>query len=301
MTIDQSLREDLRKLLVGRQVHVQSEETLTGLPFDLQGARPAGAEHTPWQVLEHLRIAQWDILEFCRDPGHVSPSVPKGHWPETSTPPHESAWRESYASFKRDLLEMVDLVSDPGQDLLASLAHGTGQTLLREALLIADHNAYHLGEMVLLRRMLGCWEPDAVILAMVEASGSLIQGASEASENALSVDERLLVVKKAFLINDLPERKIYDQMERKLLKWGRWELVNQKEDADALLFLYQMNIPVHSDKRVLTVVDPRIGDRLLIVSCKVRITAGLNADVLFGKLQKWIRKIEEGWRKQGNQ
>ena len=121
MTIDQSLREDLRKLLVGRQVHVQSEETLTGLPFDLQGARPAGAEHTPWQVLEHLRIAQWDILEFCRDPGHVSPSVPKGHWPETSTPPHESAWRESYASFKRDLLERGDLVSDPGQDLLASL------------------------------------------------------------------------------------------------------------------------------------------------------------------------------------
>ena len=116
---------------------------------------------------------------------------------------------------------MVDLVSDPGQDLLAPLPHGTGQTLLREALLIADHNAYHLGEMVLLRRMLGCWEPDAVILAMVEASDSPIQGASEASENTLSADERLLGVKRAFLINDLPGRKICDQTKKKLLKWGR--------------------------------------------------------------------------------
>ena len=301
MTIDQSLRKHLRKLLIGRQAHVQSEETLTGLPFDLQGARPEGAEHTPWQVLEHLRITQWDILEFSRDPGHGSPSIPEGHWPETSTPPHGSAWRESYARFKTDLLEMVDLVSDPGQDLIAPFPHGTGQTLLRQALLIADHNAYHLGEMVLLRRMLGCWEPDAVILAMVEASVSPIQGASQASENALSADERLLGVQKAFLINDLPGREIYDQMEKKLLKWGRWELVNQKEDADALLFLYEMKIPAYHDKRVLSVIDPRIGDRLLIVSCKVRLTAGLNASVLFGKLQKWIRKLGQGRRKQGNQ
>ena len=157
MTIDQSLRKHLRKLLIGRQAHVQSEETLTGVPFDLQGARPEGAEHTPWQVLEHLRIAQRDILEFSRDPRHVSPSFPEGYWPQTATPPDEHAWGESWDGFKTDLLEMVDLVSDPGQDLIAPLPHGTGQTLLREALLIADHNAYHLGEMVLLRRMLGCW------------------------------------------------------------------------------------------------------------------------------------------------
>ena len=157
MTIDQSLRQHLTKLLIGRQAHVQSEEVLTGVLFDLQGARPEGAEHTPWQVLEHLRIAQRDILEFSRDPGQVSPSFPEGYWPQTATPADEHAWGESYARFKTDLLEMVDLVSDPGQDLLAPLPHGTGQTLLREALLIADHNAYHLGEMVLLRRMLGCW------------------------------------------------------------------------------------------------------------------------------------------------
>ena len=158
MTIDRSLREHLRKLLIGRQAHVRSEEALAGVPFNLQGARPEGAEHTPWQVLEHLRIAQWDILEFSRDPGHVSPSFPEGYWPETSMPPDEHAWGERCDRFKKDLIDMVDLVSDARQDLVAPFPHGTGQTLLREALLIADHNAYHLGEAVLLRRMLGCWK-----------------------------------------------------------------------------------------------------------------------------------------------
>ena len=157
LKINHSLREHLRKLLIGRQAHVRFEEALTGVPFQLQSARPEGAEHTPWQVLEHLRIAQWDILEFSRDPGHVSPRFPEGYWPQTATPPDEHAWGESYDRFKTDLLVMVDLVSDPDQDLTAPFSHGTGQTLLREALLIADHNAYHLGEMVLLRRMLGCW------------------------------------------------------------------------------------------------------------------------------------------------
>ena len=157
MTLDQSLREHLEKLLIGRQAHVQFEEVLADVPFDLQGTRPEGAEHAPWEVLEHLRIAQWDILEFSRDPQHVSPGFPQGYWAETATPPDERAWGESCQRFRTDLLEMVDLVTDPDQDLITPLPHGTGQTLLREALLIADHNAYHLGEMVLLRRMLGCW------------------------------------------------------------------------------------------------------------------------------------------------
>ena len=157
MTIDQSLRKDLKKLLIGRLAHVQFEEILSGVPFDLQGTRPEGAEHTLWEVLEHLRIAQWDILEFSRDPGHLSPSFPEGYWPETAIPPGELSWAGSCARFETDLLEMVDLVTDPDQDLIAPFPHSTGQTLLREALLIADHNSYHLGEMVLLRRMLGCW------------------------------------------------------------------------------------------------------------------------------------------------
>ena len=110
MTIDQSLREHLERLLIGRQAHVQFEEILRGVPFDLQGARPEGAEHTPWEVLEHLRIAQWDILEFSRDPRHVSPGFPEGYWPETATPPDERAWAKSCERFRTDLLEMVDLV-----------------------------------------------------------------------------------------------------------------------------------------------------------------------------------------------
>ena len=158
MTIDQSLREHLERLLIGRQAHVQVEEVLRGVPFDLQAARPEGAEHTPWEVLEHLRIAQWDILEFSRDARHVSPGFPEGYWPETATPPDERAWAKSCERFRTDLLEMVDLVTDPDQDLVTPFHHGSGQTLLREALLIADHNSYHLGEMVLLSRMLGCWE-----------------------------------------------------------------------------------------------------------------------------------------------
>ena len=157
MTLDQSLRNHLRKLLIGRQAHVQAEEALTGVPFALQGTRPEEAEHTPWEVLEHLRIAQWDILEFSRDAQHVSPGFPEGYWPEAATPPGEPAWGESCGRFKTDLLEMVGLATDPTRDLITPFPHGSGQTLLREALLIADHNAYHLGEMVLLRRVLGCW------------------------------------------------------------------------------------------------------------------------------------------------
>ena len=87
MTIDQSLRKDLKKLLIGRLAHVQFEEILSGVPFDLQGTRPEGAEHTLWEVLEHLRIAQWDILEFSRDPGHLSPSFPEGYWPGDGNTP----------------------------------------------------------------------------------------------------------------------------------------------------------------------------------------------------------------------
>ncbi len=157
MTIDLSLREHLEKLLTGRHAHVQFDEAVRGVPFDLQGIRPEGAEHTPWEVLEHLRIAQWDILEFSRDSKHVSPRFPRGYWPESPAPPDGQAWDLGCDEFESDLLQMVGLVRDAGQDLVAPISHGRGQTLLREALLLADHNAYHLGEMVLLRRMLGCW------------------------------------------------------------------------------------------------------------------------------------------------
>src|SRR4029079_18998670 len=108
-------------------------------------------------LLEHLRLAQWDILEFSRDPKHVSPKWPEGYWPASPEPPDAGAWEHSVATSRRDLQAMKELVADPRSDLHAPFAHGEGQTMLREALLVADHNAYHLGQMVLVRRLLGCW------------------------------------------------------------------------------------------------------------------------------------------------
>jgi len=130
---------------------------MANLPRECQGKKPEGAPHTPWQLLEHMRIAQGDILEFSRDPKHVSPKFPEGYWPNSEAPPDEGAWQKSMTSFAADLQAMADLVADPSTELYARIPHGSGQTILREALLVADHNAYHLGQLVLLRRLLGVW------------------------------------------------------------------------------------------------------------------------------------------------
>jgi len=157
MNEDKALRDHLIKLLMGRQAHVDLETALADLPHELQGSKTEALSFTPWQLLEHMRIAQWDILEFSRNPKHISPEFPVGYWPTTETPPEEGSWNESVESFRSDLNAMVDLVSNPATDLFAAIPHGTGQTLLREALLVADHNAYHLGQLVLVRRGLDCW------------------------------------------------------------------------------------------------------------------------------------------------
>jgi hypothetical protein len=154
---DASLREHLVTLLNGGQAHATFDAAVKNLPPELRGQRPKGAEHSPWEVLEHLRIAQSDILEFSRDPRHLSPEWPSGYWPATAAPPDEKAWERSIRAFRRDLKAICELVSSPATDLCARIPHGDGQTLLREALLAADHNAYHLGELVLLRRLLGAW------------------------------------------------------------------------------------------------------------------------------------------------
>jgi hypothetical protein len=136
---------------------VDFDSAFKDLPAELRGKRPKGAQHSPWEVLEHLRIAQWDILEFSRNPNHKSPEFPRGYWPRTQTPPNETAWDKSMQSFRKDLEALCDLVANESTDLFAKIPHGDGQTILREALLAADHNAYHLGEAVLLRRILGAW------------------------------------------------------------------------------------------------------------------------------------------------
>jgi DinB superfamily len=152
-----ALRQHLLYLLRGGGAHVDFESAIAGLPAKLRGARPHGIPHTPWRLLEHMRIAQWDILEFSRNPHHVSPNWPGGYWPEGDAAPNAAAWAKSVKAFRRDLKDMERLVSSPSTDLYARIPHGDGQTILREALLIADHNAYHLGELVVVRRLLNAW------------------------------------------------------------------------------------------------------------------------------------------------
>ena len=158
MSEAKELREHVLALLTGGQAHVMFDAAVRNLPAELRGKRPRGAEHSPWEVLEHMRIAQWDILEFSRNPQHVSPKWPEGYWPAKRAPKDDKEWGASVRAFRRDLKAMCDLVSDEATDLYARIPHGTGQTILREALLTADHNAYHLGELVLLRRLLGAWK-----------------------------------------------------------------------------------------------------------------------------------------------
>lgn len=154
---NKALREHLVYLLRGGGAHLDFEKAIADLPANLRGAKPAGVPFTPWTLLEHLRLAQWDILEFSRDAKHVSPDWPRGYWPAGDAPPDEAAWEKSLAAFRSDLKAMQKLVVNPKTDLFAKIPHGDGQTILREALLVADHNAYHLGQLVLVRRLLGAW------------------------------------------------------------------------------------------------------------------------------------------------
>ena len=152
---DRPLREHLLYLLRGGGAHVGFEEALKDFPAELVNGKAEGVPYSPWALLEHMRIAQWDIVEFSRAAAaHASPEWPEGYWPPAGSEADRGAWGASIEAFRADLAEMCALVEDPASDLYAPFAHGTGQTLLREALLVADHNAYHLGALVTLRRML---------------------------------------------------------------------------------------------------------------------------------------------------
>jgi hypothetical protein len=151
------VREQVLAVLRGGNAHISLDDAINDFPAKLRGEKPKGARHTAWELIEHMRIAQWDILEFSRSAKHDSPEWPKGYWPKTEKPPNSDSWKKSIASFKKDLKAMEKLIEDPETDLHAQIPHGTGQTIFREALLVADHNAYHLGQLVLLRRLLGAW------------------------------------------------------------------------------------------------------------------------------------------------
>jgi hypothetical protein len=156
-TRDGLLRQHLLDLLKGGGAHAKFEDVIAGFPAKFYGRKLEGLPHSGWMLLEHMRIAQWDILEFSRDRKHMSPDWPEGYWPESEAPPSAAAWTSSVKKFRADLQAMANLVKNPKTDLFAKIPWGDGQTIMREALLIADHNAYHLGQMVDLRRLLGIW------------------------------------------------------------------------------------------------------------------------------------------------
>ena len=151
---DSQLREHVLYLLRGGGAHVSFEDFVADFPAELCNRQVERLPYSAWQVLEHMRLAQWDILEFSRDAGHVSPEFPKGYWPAPDQLGTSDLWQESIQRFRSDLDEMAKLVSDPETDLVAKIPHGDGQTILREALLAADHNSYHLGALAVIGRLI---------------------------------------------------------------------------------------------------------------------------------------------------
>ena len=158
--IDESLlREQLSRILGWEDAHVGFDSAVEGIPSELRGTRPADLPYSPWQLVEHLRIAQHDILEFCRNPSYKEQKWPDDYWPSPDAPPSAKAWEESILLFRLDRKALQQLAADPAVDLTARIPHGDGQTFLRELILAADHAAYHLGELNVVRRLLGIWKP----------------------------------------------------------------------------------------------------------------------------------------------
>ena len=157
MDRDKSLRTHLRKLLDWEDAHAGFDAAVDGVPAKFQGVVPEGHAHSLWQLLEHLRLAQRDILDFCRNPDYEEPASMDDYWPSQAAPPTSSAWRDAIAGFHHDLEELRDLAEDTTVDLFDRIPHGNGQTYLRELLLVADHNAYRVGQLILVRRALGIW------------------------------------------------------------------------------------------------------------------------------------------------
>lgn len=151
------LRAHLARLLAWEDAHAGFEAVLKGVPPKLRGVRPQGLPYSLWELLEHLRLAQADILDFCVNPAYEDHVWPQDYWPPTPAPPDARAWAASIAAVKADRKAFLDLLKDPHLDLFAAIPHGQGQTYLREFLLVADHNAFHLGQMIVVRRLLGVW------------------------------------------------------------------------------------------------------------------------------------------------
>lgn len=159
MDSDDTVRQQLLFLLHGGNAHMTFDEAVADFPLERINQRPANVPYTPWHILEHMRIAQWDILEFIRNPEHVSPNWPEGYWPRPDEEADAGRWQQTLNDFHGDMKALQDLVADPNTDLYAPLPHAPGYTIFREILLVADHNAYHIGEFAILRQVMGTW-PD---------------------------------------------------------------------------------------------------------------------------------------------
>jgi uncharacterized damage-inducible protein DinB len=159
MQVLEEQRTQLVTALAGKGAHVEFDSAIQNFPAELRGKLPAGAAHTAWQLLEHIRITQADILEFCLNPDYKELNWPADYWPATAAPADDAAWERSIAGYRHDLKAIQALVADPGRDLFSKIPHGDGQTLFREALLVIDHTSYHLGQLVSIRQLLGTWPP----------------------------------------------------------------------------------------------------------------------------------------------
>jgi hypothetical protein len=151
------MRATMARFLDWEDAHAGFEKVVAGLAPALQGKAPSGLPYSPWQLLEHIRLTQHDILEFCQNPDYEELDWPADYWPKSAAPPSAGAWDKSVAAVRRDREELKRLALDPSIDLLAKIPAGDGQTYLRELLLVADHTAYHLGELVVVRRALEAW------------------------------------------------------------------------------------------------------------------------------------------------
>lgn len=161
MSNDDALRDQLSRLLAWEDAHVGFDRAVADIPAELRGRQPAGVPYSPWQLLEHLRITQRDILDFCRNSDYQEREWPADYWPPAPAPPTSSpgsAWDDAISQFRRDRKALQDLAADRSIDLFAKIPHGQGQTYLRELILAADHTAYHVGELIVVRRLLGAWK-----------------------------------------------------------------------------------------------------------------------------------------------
>lgn len=158
MDHDDKLREHLGRMLDWHDAHADFDAAIDGLSLGAAGEIPHGFPHSVWQIVEHLRLTQRDILDFCRDPTYKEPNWPRDYWPRASAPASLEEWRKSIDAFRKDREDMQNLIADPSLDLMSAVPNGHGQTFLREALLLADHTAYHLGQLIAVRRLIGTWK-----------------------------------------------------------------------------------------------------------------------------------------------